>query len=122
MIDQNHKNGGHKPEHFGARCRESFRACAHHISIGAGTHWAFMISLGLILVWGLTGPLFHFSDTWQLVINTATTIITFLMVLLRALHGARTRLVALEPLTDEELDDLEKEFEKVRQKAAARKL
>ena len=86
--------------------------------------------------------MFHFSDTWQLVINTATTIITFLMVfiiqntqnrdtraiqlkldeLLRAMHGARTRLVALETLTDEELDDLEKEFEKVRKKAAARKL
>jgi len=101
-----------------------------------------MIAVGLILVWALTGPLFHFSDTWQLVINTATTVITFLMVfiiqntqnrdtraiqlkldeLLRAMQGARTRLVALETLTDEELDDLEKEFEKVRQKAAARKL
>jgi len=142
MINQNHKNGGHKPEAFGARCRESFRACAHSISIAAGTHWAFMIAVGLILVWALTGPLFHFSDTWQLVINTATTVITFLMVfiiqntqnrdtraiqlkldeLLRAMQGARTRLVALETLTDEELDDLEKEFEKVRQKAAARKL
>ena len=101
-----------------------------------------MTAVGLILVWALTGPLFHFSDTWQLVINTATTVITFLMVfiiqntqnrdtraiqlkldeLLRAMQGARTRLVALETLTDEELDDLEKEFEKVRQKAAARKL
>jgi len=99
-----------------------------------------MIAAGAILAWALTGPLFHFSDTWQLVINTATTIITFLMVfiiqntqnrdtraiqlkldeLLRAVHGARTRLVALETLTDEELDDLEKEFERVRKKAAAR--
>jgi len=97
-----------------------------------------MIAAGAILAWALTGPLFHFSDTWQLVINTATTIITFLMVfiiqntqnrdtraiqlkldeLLRAVHGARTRLVALETLTDEELDDLEKEFERVRKKAA----
>jgi len=103
-----------------------------------GSPWAFTIAFLLIVVWALTGPIFHYSDTWQLVINTATTIITFLMVfiiqstqnrdtraiqlkldeLLRGVHGARNRLVALETLTDEELDDLQKEFEKVRKKAA----
>ena len=101
-----------------------------------------MLAAAAIIGWAVTGPLFHFSDTWQLVINTATTIITFLMVfiiqntqnrdtraiqlkldeLLRAVHGARTRLVALETLTDQELDDLQKEFERVRKKAEARKL
>jgi low affinity Fe/Cu permease len=83
--------------------------------------------------WAVTGPLFHFSDTWQLVINTATTIVTFLVVfliqntqnrdnkaihlkldeLLRGVRGARTGLVNLESLTDEELDRLQKEFEKL---------
>jgi low affinity Fe/Cu permease len=99
-----------------------------------------MLAFAAIIAWAVTGPLFHFSDTWQLVINTATTIITFLMVfviqntqnrdtraiqlkldeLLRAVHGARTGLVALETLTDEELDELQKEFERVRKKAAGR--
>lgn len=101
-----------------------------------------MLAAGLIVAWGVTGPLFRFSDTWQLVINTATTIITFLMVfiiqntqnrdtraiqlkldeLLRGVEGARTRLMSLETLSDAELDDLQKEFEKVRKKVASRKL
>ena len=110
--------------------------------MSVGSPWAFTLAFLTIAAWAFTGPLFHFSDTWQLVINTATTIVTFLMVfiiqntqnrdtraiqlkldeLLRALHGARTRLVALETLTDQELDELEKEFERVRKKATARKL
>jgi low affinity Fe/Cu permease len=142
MTKQNQSSNGQQPRHFTARCRESFRSCAHKISIAVGSPWAFAIAAGLIVVWALTGRLFHYSDTWQLVINTATTIITFLMVfiiqntqnrdtraiqlkldeLLRGVHGARNRLVALETLTDEELDDLEKEFEKLRAKAAERKL
>jgi len=87
----------------------------------------------LILIWGLTGPLFGFSDTWQLVINTGTTIITFLMVfliqntqnrdaiaihlkldeLIRALKGARNRLVDIEELSDEELERLRSEFRRL---------
>jgi low affinity Fe/Cu permease len=85
----------------------------------------------------LTGPMFHFSDTWQLIINTGTTIVTFLMVfliqntqnrdakavhlkldeLIRALHGARNHLVDLEKLSDDEMKKLEQEFERVHQKA-----
>jgi low affinity Fe/Cu permease len=134
-------NGQHE-QNFGARCRESFRCCAHRIAVAVGSPWAFTLAFVTILAWAVTGPLFKFSDTWQLVINTATTIITFLMVfiiqntqnrdtraiqlkldeLLRGVHGARTRLVALETLTDAELDDLEREFEKVRAKAARPKL
>jgi len=86
---------------------------------------------------GATGPTFHFSDTWQLIINTGTTIVTFLMVFLiqntqnrdakavhlkldeiiRALKGARNELVDLEELSDEDLKKLEKEFQRIRQKA-----
>ncbi len=91
----------------------------------------------VIAVWLLTGPTFHFSDTWQLIINTATTIITFLMVFLiqntqnrdakavhlkldemiRALKGARNKLVDLEDLSDEELKKLEEQFQRLRKKA-----
>jgi low affinity Fe/Cu permease len=90
----------------------------------------------VIVVWIVTGPLFHYSDTWQLVINTATTIITFLMVfliqntqnrdtkaihlkldeLLRGVQGARTGLISLEHLSDEELEELQQEFERLRER------
>jgi low affinity Fe/Cu permease len=91
----------------------------------------------VILVWVLTGPTFHFSDTWQLVINTATTVVTFLMVFLiqntqnrdtkvihlkldemiRALKGARNQLLDVENLSDEDLKKLEEQFQRLRQKA-----
>jgi low affinity Fe/Cu permease len=102
-----------------------------------GSAWAFAGALVVIAVWSLTGPIFHFSDTWQLIINTATTVITFLMVfliqntqnrdakavhlkldeLLRALKGARNELVDLEELSDEDLKKLETQFQRVRRKA-----
>jgi low affinity Fe/Cu permease len=98
-----------------------------------GSPGAFIFSILVILTWALTGPLFNFSDTWQLIINTGTTIVTFLMVfviqntqnrdaraihlkldeLIRVVHGARNGLVDLENMTDEELDKLKKEFEKL---------
>jgi low affinity Fe/Cu permease len=91
-----------------------------------GTSTAFIIALTIIVVWGLTGPLFHFSDTWQLVINTGTTIVTFLMVFLiqrtqnkdalaihlklneivAALEGASNRLIDVEDLTEDEIKTL----------------
>ena len=142
MSNHNQSPNGHQKQNLGMLCKEGFRCVAHNIAAAVGTPWAFTIAFLSILAWGITGPLFHFSDTWQLVINTATTIITFLMVfiiqntqnrdtraiqlkldeLLRAVQGARTRLVALETLSDAELDELEKEFEKVRSKAAARQV
>ena len=142
MLANNHSSNGHQKQNFSLLCREGFRCAAQHIASAVGTPWAFTIAFVSILAWAITGPLFHFSDTWQLVINTATTIITFLMVfiiqstqnrdtraiqlkldeLLRAVQGARTRLVALETLSDKELDELEQEFERVRKKAEARKL
>ena len=105
-----------------------------------GSAWAFIGAIFIIAVWGLTGPAFHFSDTWQLIINTGTTIVTFLMVfliqntqnrdakamhlkldeLIRAIQGARNRLVDLEKLSDDELKRLEEQFTRVRNKAAQR--
>ena len=102
-----------------------------------GSAWAFGIAILVIVIWGLTGPAFHYSNTWQLIINTGTTIVTFLMVFLiqntqnrdakaahlkldeiiRALKGARNELIDLEKLADEELTSLEKQFERVRKKA-----
>jgi low affinity Fe/Cu permease len=121
-------------------CREGFRRFSCSTAECLGCHWAFGTALALIILWGVTGPFFHFSDTWQLVINTATTIITFLMVFLiqntqnrdaKALHlkldelirstaKARNSLVNLENLTDEELASLKAEFEKVQLKAKVR--
>src|SRR5213596_665784 len=116
---------------------DAFRIIARRSSIALGSAWAFAGALLVILVWVLTGPAFHFSDTWQLVINTATTVITFLMVfliqntqnrdakamhlkldeLIRAMKGARNQLVDLENLSDEELTKLEEQFQRLRKKA-----
>ncbi|HEY7090390.1 MAG TPA: low affinity iron permease family protein [Tepidisphaeraceae bacterium] len=119
-----------RPEGF----REWFRHFAHLTASAVGSAWAFAVAALVIVGWAASGPFFRFSDTWQLVINTGTTIVTFLMVfliqntqnrdaramhlkldeLIRALHGARNRLVDLEELSDKELDDLEQEFQRVR--------
>jgi len=112
-----------------------FTAVASRIAFFAGQPAAFVIALALIVIWGVTGPIFGYSDTWQLVVNTATTIITFLMVfliqnsqnrdgaamqakldeLLRAVEAARNEFIGIEHLTDQEIekirDALEKECE-----------
>lgn len=110
--------------------KDIFRSIATHISVWTGTATVFVGAVVIIIVWAVTGPLFHFSDTWQLVINTGTTIITFLMVfliqntqnrdskavqikldeLIRATKGARTKYVGLEDLSDSDLSELDKEF------------
>jgi low affinity Fe/Cu permease len=116
---------------------DAFRLFAKRSSMVLGSAWAFATAILVILIWGLTGPMFHYSDTWQLIINTGTTIVTFLMVFLiqntqnrdakaahlkldeviRALKGARNELIDLEKLADEDLTSLEKQFERVRKKA-----
>ncbi len=113
---------------------ELFRKFAHATAGVVGTPWAFLVALAVIVGWAVTGPVFGFSDTWQLVINTGTTIVTFLMVfliqntqnrdakvmhlkldeLLRGVEGARTGLVDLEDLSDEELARLQKQFQRLR--------
>lgn len=115
---------------------EFFRKFAHRTSEAVGSIWAFIIALLIIIVWAVTGPIFNYSDTWQLVINTGTTIITFLMVfliqntqnrdskvihlkideLLRAVKTARTSMANLEDLSDQELDRIHQEFLSYKQK------
>ena len=128
----------HEQEHdFFCVISDAFRVFAQRCASMLGSAWAFTGAVLVILVWLITGPTFHFSDTWQLIINTATTVITFLMVFLiqntqnrdakamhlkldeiiRALKGARNQLVDLEDLSDEDLKKLEEQFRQLRQKA-----
>ena len=106
-------------------------------SRATGRPATFGIALAIILIWALTGPLFHFSDTWQLVINTGTTIVTFLMVfliqntqnrdtealqikldeLLRSVENAHTVLLDLEELDEEEIDRVRKDYLELARKA-----
>ena len=110
-----------------------FESFARGVTRFTGSTLAFIIAAGIILVWGATGPLFHYSDTWQLVINTGTTIVTFLMVFLiqrsqnndsRAVHlklneivaaleGASSRLVNVEDLSEDELKVLHHYYQRI---------
>jgi low affinity Fe/Cu permease len=114
-----------------------FRRFAHSVAHAAGAPSAFVIACVVIVVWGVTGPFFNYSDTWQLAINTGTTIVTFLMCfviqntqnrdsqvvqlkldeLIRAVEAARTELVDMEDLSDEELHRLQHQFESLRRTA-----
>lgn len=117
-----------------------FRRFSGAVSEIVGTPWMFILAVLVIVMWAITGPMFGFSDTWQLVINTGTTIVTFLMVfliqntqnrdakaihlkldeLIRALDGARTGLVDLEEVTDDELGKLQEEFRRLHKVAGDR--
>ena len=119
----------------GGRFSRMFGEVANKTSQAAGRASAFMIAASVVLVWAITGPLFQYSDTWQLVINTGTTIVTFLMVfliqnsqnrdsaavqikldeLIHALSEARDELVDIEDGTDEDMRRLRKEFEDIGQ-------
>jgi low affinity Fe/Cu permease len=114
-----------------------FRIFARRSSTVLGSAWAFTLAIVIIVAWGLAGPTFHFSNTWQLIINTGTTVVTFLMVFLiqntqnrdskavnlkldeviRAVKGARNQLIELEDISDEDLKNLGKQFQRVRKKA-----
>jgi low affinity Fe/Cu permease len=119
--------------------RDAFRIFAKAAADAVGSPAAFLLGVLVTLFWAATGPYFHYSDTWQLVINTGTSIGTFLIVfliqntqnrdakvmqlkldeLIRAVQAARTELVQMEELTDEELDALQKEFQLHRDQAAS---
>ena len=112
--------------------RHLFEAMASRIAVAAGRPSAFAIALAVIIVWGVTGPLFHWSDTWQLVINTGTTIVTFLMVFLiqnaqnrdaaaiqakldeiiRSIEGARNQFIGIEHLGEDDLEKIRSALEK----------
>ena len=119
------------------RVQDAFRVAARNTSAVLGTAWAFMGAVSIIVVWALTGHIFAYSDTWQLIINTGTTIVTFLMVfliqntqnreskaiqlkldeLIRSVDGARNHLMDLEALSDDELEKFQKEFERLRKRS-----
>jgi low affinity Fe/Cu permease len=117
-----------------------FRHFAHRVADSMGNPWCFFLAVLVIVAWGVSGPLFHFSDTWQLVINTGTTIVTFLMVfliqntqnrdakafhlkldeLIRAVHGARNKMIDLDNLSDDELAELRKQFDRLSQRGGGK--
>ena len=116
-----------------------FRRFAQATATVIGSHWAFSVAVAACLLWAATGPAFDYSNTWQLVINTATTVLTFLAVfliqntqnrnslalhlkldeLLRAMDTARTSLVDLEDSTDEEIEKLRREFQRLHDRESA---
>lgn len=106
-----------------------------------GSRWAFAGAISIIVVWAAMGPIYRYSDTWQLIINTGTTIVTFLMVfliqntqnrdarainlklneLIRAISSARDQMIDIERLSDEELESLSHRYEKIRSECMKRK-
>ena len=130
-----------KPHHSSKRSRREssskFHQFAQHSARLAGRPSTFGVAVLVILLWGVSGPLFHFSDTWQLIINTSTTIITFLMVfliqntqnrdseamqlkldeLIRATRTAHTALLDVEELSEEELDKLRRSYQQLAREA-----
>lgn len=118
--------------------QDAFRRLGDATANAVGTPIAFLSAVAIVAVWAVSGPLFAYSDSWQLVINTGTTIVTFLMVfliqatqnrdtrilnlkideLIRAVEGARTEFVTLDDLTDEELTELQEQFTRLAGKYA----
>ena len=110
-------------------------------SVYLGSRWAFAGAITVIVLWALLGPVYHYSDTWQLIINTGTTIVTFLMVfliqntqnrdarainlklneLIRAMSSAQDQMIDIERLSDEELENLSRRYEKIRNEYVRRK-
>ncbi|HEY2859724.1 MAG TPA: low affinity iron permease family protein [Terracidiphilus sp.] len=121
--------------------QDRFGQFAADASFWLGSKWAFTLAGLVIVTWGVSGPLFHYSDTWQLVINTGTTIVTFLMVfliqntqnrdarainlkldeLIRAVDKARNQMMNIEKLSDADLDQLEDQFKTAGATAARKK-
>jgi len=117
--------------------RRFFNMCATTVSAAAGHPLTFGLAVGIVVIWAVTGPLFHYSDTWQLVINTGTTIVTFLMVfliqnsqnrdgaamqakldeLLRAVDKAREQFIGIEHLTDQQIELVRSALERHAQEA-----
>jgi low affinity Fe/Cu permease len=132
LLAANHKGRPHTPYHI----NEWLERFSRRVTAWSGSSWAFALAALVIIVWGVTGPLFHYSDTWQLVINTGTTIVTFLMVfliqraqnkdalaiqlklneLLASQRGASNRLINLEDWNEEDIVALHRRFEKLEQR------
>ena len=126
MAKEDSKNGS---------LSDGFQLFAARASYVVGTKWAFAASIAIIVSWAIFGPYFHYSDTWQLVVNTATTVLTFLIVFLiqntqnrdakaihlkldeiiRSIHLAHNDMIDIEKLSEEELEGLSREYEQIRQ-------
>jgi low affinity Fe/Cu permease len=114
-----------------------FEKLAQRVTLWSGSTWAFVLACAVVIIWLVTGPLFHFSDTWQLVINTGTTIVTFLMIFLvqrtqtkdalaihlklneivAALKGASNRLIDVEGLCEAEVRSLHERYQALKKRA-----
>ena len=134
-VNGHNRHNGHNGNNHAAH--DIFWHFAARTSNAVGSPWAFALAIGVVLAWAITGPIFHYSDSWQLVINTGTTIVTFVMVFLiqnmqnrdsRAIHLkldelikttklARNQLVDVENVPEDEMRQLEAEFHKVRAQA-----
>lgn len=121
--------------------KDSFHKLSQVISTKLGSPYAFFVAIFVVLIWAITGPFFNFSDTWQLVINTGTTIVTFLMVfaiqntqnrdsralqlklneLIKSSRSARTEFVDIEDLSDTELDIMQAQFKELHDKIVEKK-
>ena len=137
METQGRKLKEQKPSRNFLVAADVFRVFARKSSVILGSAWTFTAAIFIIITWAITGPKFHYSDTWQLIINTGTTIVTFLMVFLiqntqnrdaksihikldeiiRAVEGARNELVSLQELSDDDLKKLEQQFTRIRERA-----
>jgi low affinity Fe/Cu permease len=140
MVDKNWRTAGDNPpppRKLFCQVQDAFRVFARRASSVLGTAWVFVGAITIIAVWAATGHFYNYSDTWQLLINTGTTIVTFLMVfliqntqnrdskavhlkldeLIRAIDSARNHLVNVDRLSDEELKALEQQFKRISKKA-----
>jgi low affinity Fe/Cu permease len=137
-LAQAKKTVADRPTSAGREIREVFHRFSQAVSTVAGSPWTFFSAVLIVVIWAILGPHFHYSDTWQLVINTGTTIVTFLMVfliqntqnrdakaihlkldeLIRAKRGARNALMDLQNCTEEELAEIEAEFKRLRERAS----
>jgi low affinity Fe/Cu permease len=138
-MEKKKDTDGMPKKESGFACR--FEKFSEKVTRISGSPWAFMTAMLMIIVWAITGPMFNYSETWQLVINTGTTIITFLMVfviqqsqnketlslqlklneLIAAVKGASNRLISSEDLTGEELATLKRFYEQLSEKAKSEK-
>jgi low affinity Fe/Cu permease len=131
------ENSQKRADGGGSGIRDRFALAARKTSEAVGSAWAFILAVMTVLIWGITGPLFGYSDTWQLVINTSTTIVTFLMVfliqstqnrdskamhlkidgLIHAMHEADDDLLNLENISEDELEALTEHFARLHERA-----
>jgi low affinity Fe/Cu permease len=137
MVPSEKKQKNLRPAQMPSRKTHRFQRFARAIARASGRPGAFCLAISSIVIWAVLGPVFHFSDTWQLVINTATTIVTFLMVfliqntqnrdseamqlkldeLIRATRGCHNTVLDIEELSEEELDRLKHEYASLARKA-----